>query len=122
MGKPTGFLEIARIENPYRDAEARLHDYGDLHVAQPADARRAQASRCMNCGVPFCQSDFGCPLHNLIPEWNDLLYRGREREALQRLLTTAPFPEFTGVPGAVRKGVQSGERCADQQGQRAVPD
>ena len=50
----------------------------------------------MNCGVPFCQSDFGCPLHNLIPEWNDLLYRGREREALERLLTTAPFPEFTG--------------------------
>ena len=96
MGKPTGFLEIARIENPYRDAEARLHDYGDLHAVQPADARRAQASRCMNCGVPFCQSDFGCPLHNLIPEWNDLLYRGKEREALARLLMTAPFPEFTG--------------------------
>ena len=50
----------------------------------------------MNCGVPFCQSDFGCPLHNLIPEWNDLLYRGKEREALERLLMTAPFPEFTG--------------------------
>ena len=96
MGKATGFLEIARIENPYRDAEERLRDYEDLHVAQPAEARRAQASRCMNCGVPFCQSDFGCPLHNLIPEWNDLLYRGREREALERLTQTAPFPEFTG--------------------------
>ena len=96
MGKPTGFLEIARIENPYRNEEVRLHDFEDLHDAQPVEARRAQASRCMNCGVPFCQSDFGCPLHNLIPEWNDLLYRGREREALQRLLMTAPFPEFTG--------------------------
>ena len=96
MGKPTGFLEIARIENPYRTEEARLRDFDDLHVAQPADIRRAQAARCMNCGVPFCQSDFGCPLHNLIPEWNDLIYRGREREALERLLRTAPFPEFTG--------------------------
>ncbi|MBR2699959.1 MAG: glutamate synthase subunit beta [Clostridia bacterium] len=96
MGKPTGFLEIARIENPYRNEEVRLHDFEDLHAAQPVEARRAQASRCMNCGVPFCQSDFGCPLRNLIPEWNDLLYRGREREALERLMMTAPFPEFTG--------------------------
>jgi len=96
MGKPTGFMEIARIENPYRDAAARLCDFEDLHVPQPVEARRAQASRCMNCGVPFCQSDFGCPLNNLIPEWNDLLYRGKEREALERLLMTAPFPEFTG--------------------------
>ena len=96
MGKATGFLEYSRIENPYRSEEKRLGDFEDLHVAQPADARRAQASRCMNCGVPFCQSDFGCPLHNLIPEWNDLLYRGREREALERLMMTAPFPEFTG--------------------------
>ena len=84
------------MENPWRDAEERLRDFEDLHIPQPAGARRAQASRCMNCGVPFCQSDFGCPLHNLIPEWNDLLYRGREREALARLLQTAPFPEFTG--------------------------
>ncbi len=96
MGKATGFMEIARVENPYRDAAARLNDFEDLHIFQPTDVRRAQASRCMNCGVPFCQSDFGCPLHNLIPEWNDLLYRGREREALERLLQTAPFPEFTG--------------------------
>ncbi len=96
MGKPTGYMEIARMENPYRDEAARLHDSEDLHIPQPIDARRAQASRCMNCGVPFCQSDFGCPLHNLIPEWNDLLYRGKEREALERLLQTAPFPEFTG--------------------------
>ena len=84
MGKATGFMEITRLENPYRAEDARLRDFEDLHVSQPVDARRAQASRCMNCGVPFCQSDFGCPLHNLIPEWNDLLYRGREREALAR--------------------------------------
>ena len=96
MGKPTGFMEVTRLENPYRDEAVRLRDFEDLHIAQPVEARRAQASRCMNCGVPFCQSDFGCPLHNLIPEWNDLLYRGREREALERLLQTAPFPEFTG--------------------------
>ena len=96
MGKATGFMEYARAENPYRDERARLLDFDDLHTAQPAEARRCQASRCMNCGVPFCQSDFGCPLHNLIPEWNDLLYQGQEKAALERLLMTAPFPEFTG--------------------------
>ena len=84
------------MENPFRSEAERLGDFEDLHIGQPEAARRAQASRCMNCGVPFCQSDFGCPLHNLIPEWNDLLYRGLEREALDRLLQTAPFPEFTG--------------------------
>ncbi len=96
MGKATGFMEYTRIENPYRDAQERLADFDDLHTAQPAEERRCQASRCMNCGVPFCQSDFGCPLHNLIPEWNELLYRGQEQAALERLLQTAPFPEFTG--------------------------
>ncbi|MBE5807450.1 MAG: glutamate synthase subunit beta [Clostridiales bacterium] len=96
MGKATGFLDYARVEDPWRDAGARLSDYAEMHVRLPAEARLAQASRCMNCGVPFCQSDFGCPLNNLIPEWNDLLCRGREREALERLLMTAPFPEFTG--------------------------
>ena len=96
MGSATGFLDTVRMENPFRSEAERLGDCEDLHIGQPEAARRAQASRCMNCGVPFCQSDFGCPLHNLIPEWNDLLYRGLEREALDRLLQTAPFPEFTG--------------------------
>ena len=96
MGSATGFLDTAKQENPFRREEERLKDFEDLHLPQPPEARRAQASRCMNCGVPFCQSDFGCPLHNLIPEWNDLLCRGQEREALNRLLWTAPFPEFTG--------------------------
>ena len=96
MGSATGFLDTVRTENPFRSEEIRLGDFEDLHTPNPPEVRRAQASRCMNCGVPFCQSDFGCPLHNLIPEWNDLLYRGQEREALKRLLQTAPFPEFTG--------------------------
>ena len=96
MGTATGFMEYSRKENPFRDVNERLSDYEDLHVAQPAEERLCQASRCMNCGVPFCQSSFGCPLHNLIPEWNDLLCRGQEQEALERLLETAPFPEFTG--------------------------
>ena len=96
MGKATGFMEYSRKENPYRDARERLSDYEDLHVPQGPAERACQASRCMNCGVPFCQSDFGCPLHNLIPEWNDLLCNGLEKEALERLLETAPFPEFTG--------------------------
>ena len=96
MGMPTGFLEYGRKENPFRNVRERIADYDDLHMVQPEEERRSQASRCMNCGVPFCQSDFGCPLHNLIPEWNDLLYGGWEREALDRLLQTAPFPEFTG--------------------------
>ncbi len=96
MGTTTGFMEYSRKENPYRDAAERLSDYEDLHVFQPEEERLCQASRCMNCGVPFCQSGFGCPLHNLIPEWNDLLCRGQEQEALERLLETAPFPEFTG--------------------------
>ena len=96
MGTTTGFMEYCRKENPFRDIKDRLSDYEDLHTQQPAGERLCQASRCMNCGVPFCQSNFGCPLHNLIPEWNDLLCRGQEQEALERLLETAPFPEFTG--------------------------
>ncbi|MBQ6595876.1 MAG: glutamate synthase subunit beta [Clostridia bacterium] len=96
MGRATGFLEYQREENPWRPAEERIRDHGELHEAVGEEARRAQASRCMYCGVPFCQSAYGCPLNNLIPEWNDLLCRGQERAALERLLRTAPFPEFTG--------------------------
>ena len=96
MGKATGFLEYSRVEEPFRPEAERLKDFAYLHAALPAQARREQAARCMNCGVPSCQSNYGCPLHNRVPEWNDLLYQGRTREALQRLLVTAPFPEFTG--------------------------
>ena len=105
MGKATGFMEAARQENPMRSTQSRLKDFEDLHTALSEQQRQQQASRCMNCGVPFCQSDYGCPLHNLIPEWNDLLYRGLEREAFQRLSKTAPFPEMTGrvCPGLCEK-------------------
>lgn len=96
MGKPTGFMEVPRVENPLRDARARVNDFSDLHEHLSDQERACQASRCMSCGVPFCQSDYGCPLHNLIPEWNDLLYRGDVRAAFDRLMKTAPFPEFTG--------------------------
>ena len=105
MGKATGFMEYARRENPFRPEDARLKDFDDLHVHLSDDARKEQASRCMNCGVPYCQSDYGCPLHNLIPEWNDLLCSGQVEEALMRLIKTAPFPEFTGrvCPGLCEK-------------------
>ena len=96
MGNTVCFLEYTRCENPLRPAGERVLDFEDLHLVQGQKARRRQASRCMNCGVPFCQSDFGCPLHNLIPEWNSLLEEGFEREAFGRLQMTAPFPEFTG--------------------------
>ena len=96
MGKTTGFLEIPRIENPFRPWDERIGDFDDLHTPLPDAQRRDQAARCMNCGVPYCQSSYGCPLNNLIPEWNDLLYRGAVREAFERLIKTAPFPEFTG--------------------------
>ena len=98
-------MEFQRTEDPFRDAAERILDFDDLHVRLPDDARAAQAARCMNCGVPYCQSDYGCPLHNLIPEWNDLIYRGQIEEALERLLKTASFPEFTGrvCPGLCEK-------------------
>ena len=113
MGSATGFLDVTRTENPFRSETERLNDFEDLHIPQGCEARCAQASRCMNCGVPFCQSDFGCPLHNLIPEWNDLLYRGQEREALGRLLQTAPFPEFTGhvCPALCEKACNLEDDC-----------
>ena len=80
-----------------------MRDYEELYEEPPADVRRAQASRCMHCGVAFCQAGIsfggarpsGCPLHNLIPEWNDLVYRGLWREAADRLALTSPLPEFT---------------------------
>ena len=105
MGKATGFMEFQRVENPFRSEDTRLQDFDDLHTHLSEEARMEQASRCMNCGVPYCQSDYGCPLHNLIPEWNDLICHGQLKEALSRLLKTASFPEFTGrvCPGLCEK-------------------
>ena len=103
MGKPTGFMEYARQENPIQAPGERLAHFGDFHGALPEEERRRQGGRCMECGVPFCQSgcsfgkgSFGCPLHNLIPEWNDMVCRGNGSHALARLLKTNNFPEFTG--------------------------
>jgi glutamate synthase (NADPH/NADH) small chain len=94
MGKPTAFLEVGRDSIKYRPVEERIKDWREV-VAPPEEQKvRTQASRCMDCGVPFCNK--GCPLGNLIPEWNDYVYRNRWREALDALLKTNNFPEFTG--------------------------
>jgi len=96
MGKPTGFKEFTRRAVPYRDAIERAGDFLEIYTDPPEEHLRTQGARCMDCGVPFCQSNTGCPIDNLIPEWNDLVYRGRWREALDRLHKTNNFPEFTG--------------------------
>ena len=96
MGKPTGFMEYARVERPVAAPEQRLESFGEFHGELPLQERQIQGARCMNCGVPFCQSDFGCPLHNLVPEWNDEVFHGNWEHALDRLMKTNNFPEFTG--------------------------
>jgi NAD(P)H-dependent glutamate synthase small subunit len=96
MGKPTGFKEFDRETEPYRDPGERLLDFKELYTPHQEEHLATQGSRCMDCGVPFCQSGNGCPIHNLIPEWNDLVYKGRWRDALDRLHKTNNFPEFTG--------------------------
>lgn len=103
MGKATGFMEYERLELPLRDPAERVKDYAPLQLPVSDKNRRRQSGRCMDCGVPFCQAGvefegqfLGCPLHNLIPEWNDLLYSGNYPAALARLLKTNCFPEFTG--------------------------
>jgi len=96
MGKPTGFKEYPRETIPYSDPIKRLDTYDEFLEKVPEKHLKTQGARCMDCGVPFCQSSSGCPIDNLIPEWNDLVYRGHWREALDRLHKTNNFPEFTG--------------------------
>ena len=96
MGKPTGFKEFEREAVPYRDPFARASDFLEIYTEPAEQHLQTQGARCMDCGVPFCQSDTGCPIDNLIPEWNDLVYQGRWRDALDRLHKTNNFPEFTG--------------------------
>ena len=96
MGKVTGFMEFPRNAAKYRDAAERLLDYNEIYTEHDDERLTTQGARCMDCGVPFCQSEEGCPIHNLIPEWNDLVYQGEWREALDRLHKTNNFPEFTG--------------------------
>lgn len=102
MGKSTGFLEYARCETAAKEPMERIKDFNEFHIPMEEQQRREQAARCMDCGVPFCQNGkmlcgmmSGCPLNNLIPEWNDLLYHGQKEQALSRLLMTNNFPEFT---------------------------
>ena len=96
MGKPTGFKEYPRQAVPYRDAVARANDFLEIYTHADTDHLQTQGARCMDCGVPFCQSNNGCPIDNLIPEFNDLVYQGRWQDALDRLHKTNNFPEFTG--------------------------
>ncbi len=96
MGKPTGFLDFERHDVDARSYQERLQDWDEMYHEINEEARRQQAGRCMDCGVPFCQSEFGCPVDNLIPEWNDLIYQGRWKEAYLRLRKTNNFPEYTG--------------------------
>jgi glutamate synthase (NADPH/NADH) small chain len=103
MGKPTGFIEFERELPSDRDPLERVKDWKEIHLHLPEDRLKKQGARCMDCGIPFCHSGSlisgmasGCPINNLIPEWNDLIYRGHWREALDRLHKTNNFPEFTG--------------------------
>ncbi len=102
MGKPTGFLDFERNDNSASQPLERIKNYNEFHEPLSEEQRKSQAARCMDCGVPFCQNGkmmrgmiSGCPLNNLIPEWNDLLYHDHKEQALQRLLMTNNFPEFT---------------------------
>ena len=102
MGKPTGFLDYERVEATAVSPKERIKNFNEFHTPLSEDEQRKQSSRCMDCGVPFCQSGMtikgmtsGCPLNNLIPEWNDLLYTGNWEQAYHRLHKTSNFPEFT---------------------------
>ena len=106
MGKPTGFIEFQRELPADRDPVERIKDWGEFHHHHPDEKLQEQGARCMDCGVPFCHTGVrlpettpfpsGCPINNLIPEWNDLIYRNHWREALDHLHKTNNFPEFTG--------------------------
>ncbi len=103
MGKPTGFLEYERRPTPDRPPLERVKDWDEIHEHHDEEKIRTQGARCMDCGTPYCHTGMllgnmasGCPINNLIPEWNDLVYHGRWREALDRLHKTNNFPEFTG--------------------------
>ncbi len=94
MGKPTGFLEFARIEERYELVEARLKHYNEFVATLTGDEAKTQGARCMDCGIPFCNN--GCPVNNIIPDWNDLVFKGQWKEALDVLHSTNNFPDFTG--------------------------
>ncbi|MBR6215632.1 MAG: glutamate synthase subunit beta [Spirochaetaceae bacterium] len=123
MGKPTGFMEFKRAENGSFEPLERIKNFKEFHPVMEDAKRREQAARCMNCGVPMCQSAIklsgmvtGCPLHNYIPEWNDALFRAQYDMAAWRLLKTSSFPEFTGrvCPALCEKACNCGNPvCGD---------
>ena len=94
MGKASGFMEFARETPERRSPTERVNDWFEIYLPFPEEKVRTQGARCMDCGVPFCHT--GCPVNNIIPDWNDLVYHGRWREALRILHSTNNFPEFTG--------------------------
>src|SRR5579885_1557034 len=94
MADPKGFLKYSRENAPRRPIQERIKDWIEVYEAFPEEKLRKQAARCMDCGIPFCHQ--GCPLGNIIPDWNDLVYRGRWKDALAELHATNNFPEFTG--------------------------
>ncbi|APA13519.1 hypothetical protein SS1G_07849 [Sclerotinia sclerotiorum 1980 UF-70] len=96
LDKTKGFMKYQRRSEKYRSAKTRTRDWAELSKRLDEDELKYQAARCMDCGVPFCQSDSGCPISNIIPKWNELLFAGQWRDALNRLLLTNNFPEFTG--------------------------
>ena len=136
MGKPGAFLTHDRKTHELRAIDERVRDYGELYRELAEGERRVQASRCMMCGVAFCQTGHpfgrarssGCPLHNLIPEWNDLVWRGRWREAAERLAMTSPLPEFTSrvcpapCEAACNLGSFEGAPVAIHDTERAISD
>ena len=93
MGKLKGFIEIERQKAPTRPVDERLRDWREVYLPYRTSDLRAQGARCMDCGIPFCHQ--GCPLGNLIPDWNDLVYQGKWQEAIERLHKTNNFPEWT---------------------------
>jgi glutamate synthase (NADPH/NADH) small chain len=94
VGDPKGFLKIRRKQSGYRPVEERINDYSEVEIRLPDEERRSQAARCMDCGVPFCH--WACPVSNVMPEWQDRLYRGDWAGAWAVLEDCNPFPEFTG--------------------------
>ena len=99
IDKTRGFVDYHRIAEPYRDPLERVFDWGEINYTVPQHdkvERTVQAARCMDCGTPFCQTHTGCPVNNLIPEWNELVFKDQWREAIDRLHKTNNFPEFTG--------------------------
>ena len=94
MGKPTGFMEIERQERKYEKVQSRVTHFNEFVIELGENALREQGARCMDCGIPYCQT--GCPVNNIIPDWNDLVYRGDWKRASDVLHSTNNFPEFTG--------------------------